>query len=208
MSELFLIPTLLAAGFGKTGSFESGFTRLTTSAEGSSGTLFETFKQQHEVTLAEHRSHSSHSSHSSHQSGSSGGGHYSHSSHTSHQSSTGGYGPTPAPAPLYTPPPAPPRPASSSPYYSPAPNSGGQAQSPGRTPDKLTSLGGRTKRFAKIVRRVQIALLAQGDYSGPINGKVGPQTRAALRKFQSDHGLDSTGTITPQTLDALKVPSE
>jgi hypothetical protein len=201
MSDLFLIPTLLAAGFGKTGSAEADFTRLTASPECPTGTLLETFKQQHEVTLAEHRSHSSHSSHSSHQSGSS-GGHYSHSSHTSHQSSTGGYGATPAPAPLYSPPP----PASSSPYYSPTPSS--EAQMSATTSDKLTSLGGRTKRFAKIVRRVQIALLAQGDYSGPINGQVGPQTRAALRKFQSDHGLDSTGTITPQTLDALKVPSE
>jgi His-Xaa-Ser repeat protein HxsA len=203
MSDLFLIPTLLAAGFGKTDPTLLRLTVLTTGTSGKdSGTIFEIFKQQHEVTLAGHRSHSSHSSHSSHQSGSSGGGHY---SHTSHQSSTGGYGstPAPAPAPLYTQP----SPPAASPYYPPSADSSSETTS-STGAQKLATLGGRTKKFASIVRRVQIALLAQGDYWGPINGQVGPLTRTALRKFQSDHGLESTGTITPQTLDALKVPSQ
>jgi peptidoglycan hydrolase-like protein with peptidoglycan-binding domain len=69
-------------------------------------------------------------------------------------------------------------------------------------------LSGRTKRFASIVRRVQIALLAQDCYSGPINGTVGAGLRSALRKFQKARGLEITGTITPSTLDALMVSSE
>jgi peptidoglycan hydrolase-like protein with peptidoglycan-binding domain len=70
------------------------------------------------------------------------------------------------------------------------------------------TLSGRTKRFASIVRRVQIALLARELYVGPIDGIVGPRLRAALRKFQGQRSLAVTGTITPQTLDALMVPSD
>jgi len=69
-------------------------------------------------------------------------------------------------------------------------------------------LSGRTKRFASIVRRVQIALLAQGLYSGPIDGIVGPALRSALRKLQKARGIEVTGTITPPTLDALMVSSQ
>jgi len=38
--------------------------------------------------------------------------------------------------------------------------------------DGLPPLSGRTKRFSSIVSRVQIALLAQDCYSGPVNGSV------------------------------------
>ena len=72
----------------------------------------------------------------------------------------------------------------------------------------LPALSGRTQRFAAIVRRVEIALLAQGFYNGAIGGRVTPAVRSALRQFQTDRGLTATGTITPQTLDALKVSSE
>jgi len=72
----------------------------------------------------------------------------------------------------------------------------------------LPALSGRTQRFAAIVRRVQIALLAQGYFEGPITGTVGPVTRAALRRFQQARGLAVTGTITPETLDALRISSE
>jgi peptidoglycan hydrolase-like protein with peptidoglycan-binding domain len=57
------------------------------------------------------------------------------------------------------------------------------------------------------VMHVQVALMGQGLFEGPIDGTVGPGTRAALRAFQQSHGLQVTGTITHQTLDALHVPS-
>jgi peptidoglycan hydrolase-like protein with peptidoglycan-binding domain len=42
-------------------------------------------------------------------------------------------------------------------------------------------------------------------FSGSIDGDVGPATRKALRTYQS--GLKPTGTITPETLDSLKISS-
>lgn len=206
MSNVFLIPSLMAAGFVKPDTVQVNFTNMTSGGTQSGGaTLFELFKQQHSVLLADHRSHSSHSSH---RSGST-GGHFSHSSHTSHRSSYGGYEtPSTTPTPSY-PSYSPPGPSSNDGARS---SSGDASQSlfsaPPSGTDKLPSLSGRTKRFLSIVRRVQIGLLAQGVYAGPINGVVGPLTRSALRRFQSDHGLDVTGTITPATLDALKVPTD
>jgi His-Xaa-Ser repeat protein HxsA len=186
---------MVAAGFG---AHEPGQAALTEAAAAgtddlSSGTLFEVFKQDHAVTLAQHRSHRSHSS---------------HRSHTSHRSSTGGGG---GYSPSYTPPPAPPSPVYTAPPAPPAPTGlmgSGRATPPPRPPGDLPTLSGRSERFIAIVRRVQIALLAQGYYRGSIDGVVGPGTRAALREFQSARGLSVTGTITPQTLDALMIASE
>jgi His-Xaa-Ser repeat protein HxsA len=198
----FIIPTLLAAGFGSHDPAQADLTKVTTtgSDDPSSGALLRIFTQDHAVTLANHSSHSSHSS------GGGGYGHSSHMSHTSHRSSTGGGYDSPsdkpadsAPAPI--PAPAPPQP--------PAPSSlfGSERATPPRA-TALPALSGRSQRFASIVRRVQIALLAQGLYKGPIDGVVGPALRAALRQFQTDHNLTASGTITPETLDALHVASQ
>ncbi|MBL7373004.1 peptidoglycan-binding protein, partial [Escherichia coli] len=70
------------------------------------------------------------------------------------------------------------------------------------------ALSGRTERFKSIVKRVQIALLAQGYYQGAIDGVVGPGMRAAIRKFQAARALSVTGTINSEVLDALRVSSE
>lgn len=202
----FLIPSLLAAGFGAQDGAQAAFTTAASTGAGdpNAAKLFQIFKQDHAVTLAQHRSHSSHSSHSSHRSG--GGGHYSHSSHTSHRSSTGGTDSLYTPTPVPSPPPAsdPDLPRSTTPLgelRATPPEGSTQGTA-------LPALSGRTQRFAAIVKRVQIALLAQGFFNGPITGTVGPVTRAALRQFQTSRGLEATGTITPATLDALKVSSE
>jgi peptidoglycan hydrolase-like protein with peptidoglycan-binding domain len=50
--------------------------------------------------------------------------------------------------------------------------------------------------------------MAQGHYQGAVDGVVGPAMRAGLREFQQSRGLAVTGTITPQTLDALMISSE
>ncbi|WP_443018059.1 peptidoglycan-binding protein [Sphingobium sp. SYK-6] len=78
------------------------------------------------------------------------------------------------------------------------------------TPPQLgpgAAIQARADRFRAIVRRVQIGLMGQGEYRGIIDGDVGPATRAALRRFQTSHGLTVTGTITPQVLDALRIAS-
>lgn len=214
MSRAFLIPTLLAAGFGKVTPEQANFTALTRDNPDQSPHLFQVYKQNHLLTLAQHRSHSSHSSHSSHRSGYS-SGHYSHSSHTSHRSSYGGYS-APAPNPVYSGPTpdasptqaSPSSPTRAQPLYGNGAGSSSEATTSTTSNQSLPALSGRTKKFERIVRLVQIGLLAQGVYEGPLNGSVGPLTRSALREFQEKHGLTVTGTITPETLDALRVPSE
>src|SRR5579875_3511843 len=47
-------------------------------------------------------------------------------------------------------------------------------------------------------RRVQAALHLLGYYGGAVDGIFGPQTRAAIRRYQHDAGVPQTGTLTPQ----------
>jgi hypothetical protein len=53
------------------------------------------------------------------------------------------------------------------------------------------------------VRQVQEALKAAGFDPGIIDGILGHQTKAALRKYQSVHGLQSTGTLDATTQASL-----
>jgi peptidoglycan hydrolase-like protein with peptidoglycan-binding domain len=53
------------------------------------------------------------------------------------------------------------------------------------------------------VSAVQSQLAKQGYYRGAIDGVYGPETRAALTRYQSSHGLQVTGSLTPATLQAL-----
>jgi His-Xaa-Ser repeat protein HxsA len=225
----FLIPSLLAAGFTAHDPAAAAVPQITTGGgdDPNRADAPRLFAQDHLVTLAQHSSHASHSSggysgghasHASHSSGGYSGGHASHMSHTSHRSSAtyepyddADYGTSPPPVPA----PPPPMPAPSGPRATPprgidrlfnTPSASSEATAP--TQNALPAMPGRSQRFASIVRRVQIALLAQGFYEGPINGAVGPATRAALRQFQRSRNIDETGTITPPTLDALRVSSE
>jgi uncharacterized protein (TIGR02594 family) len=53
------------------------------------------------------------------------------------------------------------------------------------------------------IREVQEALAALGYRPGPLDGIWGRQTQAAVRAFQSDHGLEADGIVGPMTLAAL-----
>jgi putative peptidoglycan binding protein len=57
-----------------------------------------------------------------------------------------------------------------------------------------------------MVSAVQSDLAEQGYYHGVIDGVYGPQTRAALTRYQSNHGLQVTGSLTPATLQSLGLP--
>jgi len=48
-------------------------------------------------------------------------------------------------------------------------------------------------------------MIAFGYYQGAPDGIIGAGTREALSRLQADYGLKVTGTITPETLDALKI---
>jgi hypothetical protein len=62
------------------------------------------------------------------------------------------------------------------------------------------------KRRANVLR-AQIALDALGFDAGPIDGVLGPQTTAAIRRYQQRAGLPVTGELTAEQIDALEVRS-
>ncbi len=51
---------------------------------------------------------------------------------------------------------------------------------------------------------VQQDLAQQGYYTGPVDGIVGPMTRAAIRAYQRDNGLPVTGAINNNLMNALQ----
>jgi hypothetical protein len=53
------------------------------------------------------------------------------------------------------------------------------------------------------VAAAQEQLAQQGYYRGEIDGLLGPETRRAIVRFQSDHGLRVTGALTTDTLQTL-----
>lgn len=72
--------------------------------------------------------------------------------------------------------------------------------SPGSTNLTLTLQLGSKNNEVSIL---QGKLKALGVYSGAINGTFGPMTQAAVRKFQSQNGISSTGVVGPITRKAL-----
>jgi peptidoglycan hydrolase-like protein with peptidoglycan-binding domain len=55
------------------------------------------------------------------------------------------------------------------------------------------------------LKAMQRALSANGHDAGAVDGKWGENTRDALRSFQREHELESTGTLTLPTLAALGI---
>jgi hypothetical protein len=53
-------------------------------------------------------------------------------------------------------------------------------------------------------RVLQERLAAQGLYSGPIDGDLGPGSRAAIAAWQQSHGMAPTGFVGPLLLGALQ----
>jgi len=57
------------------------------------------------------------------------------------------------------------------------------------------------------IRQVQQALKAKGQDPGPIDGALGPRTRAALKAYQKAEKLPETGEVEAETLARLGLPS-
>jgi peptidoglycan hydrolase-like protein with peptidoglycan-binding domain len=55
------------------------------------------------------------------------------------------------------------------------------------------------------IREAQQKLNEQGYNAGTPDGKIGPHTRAAIRKYQKDKNLSTTGTLDEGTLSHLNV---
>ena len=77
----------------------------------------------------------------------------------------------------------------------------GEPAALGATGDAPTAMTGDLPR--ERVRRAQERLAAAGFDPGPVDGAMGPRTRAALRAFQEARGLDPTGEPDGPTLAEL-----
>lgn len=53
------------------------------------------------------------------------------------------------------------------------------------------------------VREIQTSLQAKGFYKGPLDGIIGPQTRAALANYRQSEGLPPTAVLDQKTLHEL-----
>lgn len=56
-----------------------------------------------------------------------------------------------------------------------------------------------------VISSAQKALADRGYEPGPVDGVIGPRTRAALSKFQSDQGITQTGSLDANTMEKLNV---
>ena len=59
------------------------------------------------------------------------------------------------------------------------------------------------KLSSDTVKAAQQKLKAEGLYNGVIDGRIGPQTQAAVRRFQQQNGLKTTAMLDQDTLQRL-----
>lgn len=74
----------------------------------------------------------------------------------------------------------------------------------GNLVDLSTNVYRTPSGFQIPARDLQRALKGAGYYNGDIDGEIGPGTRSAIRKFQSDNGLEADGVCGAKTWDKLK----
>lgn len=57
--------------------------------------------------------------------------------------------------------------------------------------------------LARQVREVQRGLIRAGYFDGPADGRLRPELRRAIRAYQKDSGLPSTGLLSPRLMERL-----
>ncbi len=111
-------------------------------------------------------------------------------------------GPAPAPPAPVPPVPAatPPVQAATPPGQAAAPSAQAVASSPRQT---AAALPDEEQMTGADRRRVQTALARLGYYDGQVDGIFGPDTRAAIRRYQHELGVSMTGRLTGQQASKL-----
>lgn len=71
----------------------------------------------------------------------------------------------------------------------------------------LPGTGYYGRNGSRLVRALQVRLARAGDAPGPIDGRYGPLTENAVKRYQGEHGLIVDGIAGPQTLAALAAPT-
>jgi peptidoglycan hydrolase-like protein with peptidoglycan-binding domain len=61
-----------------------------------------------------------------------------------------------------------------------------------------------TKETLPSSKEIQTALKNAGLYEGAIDGKIGPKTQEAIKKFQQENNLKVDGKVGPKTWAVLK----
>jgi murein L,D-transpeptidase YcbB/YkuD len=84
------------------------------------------------------------------------------------------------------------------------------AQKPGRMgksgAEGMEAKESQSERWAsQDVKKAQEALKNKGHDPGSTDGVIGPQTRQAIKAFQSANGLKETGRLDPETAEKLGV---
>ena len=93
-------------------------------------------------------------------------------------------------------------PAPSSPV--PAPPVQNAAQAAARTEAQAASRDSSATRDQ--IKGVQGRLARDGFYNGPIDGVWGPDTAAAVSRYQHAHGFEETGKLNSETLNSFTPP--
>lgn len=88
-----------------------------------------------------------------------------------------------------------------------APEKGASAPAPAPAPAPAKKRGpamtiGEDSPRAKVLQK---ALADKGYYKGALDGKFGPKTSEALRKFKADNGLPADNVAGPRVLDILDI---
>ncbi len=73
-----------------------------------------------------------------------------------------------------------------------------------KSPDETKSVGAVDRELMQVQGRLK----ELGHDPGPIDGRMRPQTQAALKAFQKDYGLATTGEVDAETRAALRLGRE
>jgi len=72
-------------------------------------------------------------------------------------------------------------------------------------PEKKTVANKKEIDISQITpKKIQVALKKAGFYKGPVDGKIGKDTKNAIKEFQKKNGLESDGVIGKKTWAELR----